>query len=148
KPGCHCHDQGEQEIGGAKHQRGTRSNEWHRLRRSTERKPGPECEQKLPCEWIEIPVANWKRRKVPAEVPGHHIEQRRSGQCHIGSAQHQPQERWEDAHQHDVKRQHIHVHRLEAKYQPLEQELRRICQEAPYVNSSVKLELPYLCATY
>ena len=33
----------------------------------------------------------------------------------------------------DVKRQHIHVHRLEAKYQPFEQEMRRIFQEAPDV---------------
>ncbi len=59
-------------------------------------------------------------------------EPQRNGCQHrpIGLTQHDPQHRRKQSHQHDVKRQHVEIDRLEFEEQPLAQRLGRVVDEA------------------
>ena len=48
----------------------------------------------------------------------------------FGLAQHDPQHRREQPHQHDVERQHVEIDRLELQEQALPQRLGRVVDEA------------------
>ncbi len=67
--------------------------------------------------------------QVPAELARRQIKQERGHERQVRPPQHRPQHRRKDQHQQDVKRQHIHVDRLECEDEALIERLGRIVHE-------------------
>src|SRR5713226_1748687 len=81
---------------------------------------GGEHEQQLPGQRIEGPEAVRIGRQVQIVLPGDDIEQHRQRQHDVGSPLHHPQDQREKKHQHDIKRQHVHVDGTESQEQRLD----------------------------
>ncbi len=88
--------------------------------RSPQCAPGAEHEQQLPSERIEIPVTARIARQVPVELPGEHVKQDGGAERQGGANLQEPQDRRKQQKQNNVKRQHVHVGRLEFEQQRLD----------------------------
>ena len=96
-----------------------RRQEWSHASGAAQRTPGAEHEQQLPGERIEEPDAVRISRQIEIELPGERVERHRQPQREIWLALHQPQDRRQEQHQHDIERQHVHVDRAKLQQQRL-----------------------------
>ena len=61
-------------------QDGARPDQCRNLRGPVEAAPGPEHEQQLPGERVEVPVSSRKRRQIPVEIARQHVKDGRAEQ--------------------------------------------------------------------
>ena len=104
-----------------------------RLAGAAHRAPGAEHEQHLPGERVEIPGAGGIGGQVPAHLARDQPQHDRDDHGEIGLAQHEPQHRREQPHQHDVERQYVEIDRLELQQQSLPQRFGGLVDEARHV---------------
>ena len=109
-----------EQIGERNCQRDARGQNAGHSPRSAQRAPRAEHEQQLPGERIERPITVRIRRKIPVVTPGQRIKCDRDAQRCIGPPLHQPQDHRQEKHQHDVKRQHVHVDGTKSQQQRLD----------------------------
>ena len=126
----HGHDQRQDQVGDAEIERDRRVDDVQVLAGAAERAPCAEHEQHLPGERVEVPGALRIGRQVPAGLPRHQPQHDRGQHGPVGLAQHDPQHRREQAHQHDVERQHVEVDGLELQEQALPQRFGRVVDQA------------------
>ncbi len=126
----HGHDQREDHVGDAEPERGRVHDHRRRLPCTTERAPCAEYEQHLPGERVEVPGAGRVGRQIPSRLPRHQPKHDGGQHSPVGLAQHDPQHRREQAHQHDVERQHVEIDGLELQEQSLPQGFGRIVDQA------------------
>jgi len=92
-----------------------------------------EYEQHLPAERVEVPGPAGIGRQVPAGLPRHQPQHDGSDHGPVWLAQHHPQHRREQPHQHDIERQHVEIDRLELEEQALPQRLGGVVDQADHV---------------
>ncbi len=120
----------EDHVGDAEPQRDRRVDDGRFLRAPPSAHRAPNTNSTCQANGLKYRSALRVGGQVPAGLPRHQPQHDCRDHGPVGLAQHDPQHRREQAHQHDVERQHVEVDRLELQEQALPQRFGGVVDQA------------------